>query len=131
MQIQRKTRSDCWPSRNCSEGSAYDRKKVSHFIPYVKNGLSHPDHLGESTFIFRGIRCNFSFFFSFFNVIKQLNWRCAASHLGLFCLPMSHKKDTRVILVQLSKLKPCFGHCTKKRLWIKVFNKIYVNFKPV
>ena len=27
--------------------------------------------------------------------------RFAGSHLGLFCLPMSHKKDARLILVNL------------------------------
>ena len=26
--------------------------------------------------------------------------RFAASHLGLFCLPMSHKKDARLVWVQ-------------------------------
>ena len=29
--------------------------------------------------------------------------RFAASHLGLFCLPMSHKKDTRCIWVKNSE----------------------------
>ena len=33
--------------------------------PYVTNGLSHPYHLDESTFIFRNIRSNFSFLFHF------------------------------------------------------------------
>ena len=28
--------------------------------------------------------------------------RFAASHLGLFCLPMSHKKDARLIWVNMS-----------------------------
>ena len=31
--------------------------------PLVMNGLSHPYHLDESTFIFRGFRCDFSFLF--------------------------------------------------------------------
>ena len=30
--------------------------------PLVTNGLSHPYHLDEFIFIFRGIRSNFSFF---------------------------------------------------------------------
>ena len=30
--------------------------------------------------------------------------RFAASHLGLFCLPMSHKKDARLIWVNKRKL---------------------------
>ena len=39
----------------------------SRFVlnPLVKNGLSHRYHLGESIFIFRGIRSNFSFLFHF------------------------------------------------------------------
>ena len=31
--------------------------------------------------------------------------RSAMSHLGLFCLPMSHKRDARLICVKLVKLK--------------------------
>ena len=60
----------------------------------MTNGVSHCYHLDESTFIFRCIRSNFSFLFPFFD-----ENRFAASHLGLFCLPMSHKKDARLILV--------------------------------
>ena len=33
--------------------------------------------------------------------------RFAASHLGLFCLPMSHKKDARLIWVNIVWL-PCY-----------------------
>ena len=71
--------------------------------PLVKNRLSHLDEstliLGESGVIFILI----SFFNNFF-VSKQNSpsWdaaktpRFAASHLGLFCLPMSHKKNARL-----------------------------------
>ena len=45
------------------------------------NGFSHRYHLGESTFIFRSIRSDFEFLFHF-------SLHSAASHLGLFCLPM-------------------------------------------
>ena len=39
---------------------------VKHPInPYVIKGHSHPYHLNESTFIFRGIKSNFSFSFHF------------------------------------------------------------------
>ena len=31
--------------------------------------------------------------------------RSASSHLKLFCLPMSHKRDARLICVKLVKLK--------------------------
>ena len=36
---------------------------------------------------------------------KALDWslRFAASHLGLFCLPISHKKDARLIWVNMSE----------------------------
>ena len=35
------------------------------FNPYVTNGFSHHYHLGESTFIYRGIRSDFSILFNF------------------------------------------------------------------
>ena len=35
------------------------------FKPLVTNGLPHPYHLDESTFLSRGIRSNFSFLFHF------------------------------------------------------------------
>ena len=38
--------------------------------PLVMNGLPNPYHLGESTFIFRGVRSNLSFF-SFFDEIQE------------------------------------------------------------
>ena len=72
--------------------------------PLLTNGLSHPYHLDESTFNFRGIRSDFSFLFHFSMTIMSANKiapdgtpRFAASHPGLFCLPMSHKKDARLI----------------------------------
>ena len=74
----------------------------------MKNGLSHPYHLDESTFIFRGIRSNFSFLFNLSMKFMPANRiapdgtpHFAMSHLGLFCLPMSHKKDARLIWVKL------------------------------
>ena len=72
----------------------------------MTNGLSHPYHLDESTSIFRDIRSEFSFLFNFSIKIFSANRKVpdgtphfAASHLGLFCLPMSHKKDARLIWV--------------------------------
>ena len=77
------------------------------FNPLVPNGLSHHYHLDESTLNFRGIRSNFSFLFHISIKIKIANRkaldgtpRFAASHLGLFCLLMSHKKDARLIWVK-------------------------------
>ena len=49
---------------------------------YGLSKLSHPYHLDASIFFVRDIRIFFSFLFHF-----------AASHLGLFCLPMSRKKN--------------------------------------
>ena len=73
------------------------------------NAISHPYHLDEPTFIF-------FVFISFFyenHVSKQNSPRWdtvfAASHLGPFCLPMSHKKDTMLIWV-----KDC---CGSKEAW--------------
>ena len=77
-----------------------------HFTPLVTNGLSHPYHLDESTLILRDTRCYFSFLFHFSMKRNKANRiapdgtpRFAASHLGLFCLPMSNKKDVRLIWV--------------------------------
>ena len=63
----------------------------------VTNGLYHRYHLDESTSIFRGIRSKFVFHFSM--KITSANRkasderpRFAASHLVLFCLPMSQKR---------------------------------------
>ena len=66
----------------------------------------HHYHLDESILIFLDIMSKFSFLFHFSMKIKIANRiatdgtpRFAASHLGLFCLPMSHKKDDRLIWV--------------------------------
>ena len=66
---------------------------------YLTYGFSHHYQLGESTFIFKGVRCEFEFLFHFSMNILYANRiapdgtpRFAASHLGLFCLPMSQKK---------------------------------------
>ena len=74
------------------------------FNPYLTNGFSRHYQLGESTFSFRGVRCDF-YVLSYFSmkflcanrVAPDGTSRSAASHLGLICLPMSHKKDTRLI----------------------------------
>ena len=68
----------------------------------VTNGLYHPYYSDESIFNFRGFRSNFTFSFHFSmkfvsvnRIVAEGTPRFAASHLGLFCLPMSHKKDAR------------------------------------
>ena len=75
--------------------------------PLVTNGISHPYHLDKSNFVFRGFSSNFSFLFHFSMKIKIADRitpdgtpRFAGSHLGLFRLPMSHKKDARLIWVK-------------------------------
>ena len=74
--------------------------------PLVTNGLSHLYHFDESTSIYRGIRSNFSFLFHFSmkflyadRKVPDGMLRFAASHLWLFCLPISHKKNARLIWV--------------------------------
>ena len=66
----------------------------------------HPYQLDKSTFISKGIRSDFSFLFHFPMKFMKANIiapdgtpRFAASHLVLFCLPMSHKKDAMLIWV--------------------------------
>ena len=80
-------------------------------MPYVKNGLSHHYHSGEPTFIYSGIRSKFLFLFHLsikFLLASRIapdgTPRVAASHLRLFCLPMSHTKDARFIWVNNSRL---------------------------
>ena len=66
--------------------------------PLVTNGFSHYYQLDESTFVLRGFGSIFvSFLFHFSMKFKRANRiapggtpRFAASHLGLFCLPMAH-----------------------------------------
>ena len=74
-----------------------------YFNPFLTNGFSHHYHLGEPTFVFKGIRSEFQLSYNFFMKILLANRiatdgtpRSAASHLGLFCLPMSHKRDARL-----------------------------------
>ena len=79
---------------------------LTFFIPLVPNGFYHPYHFDESISILRGIRSNFSIILHVLMRIMSANRlapdetpRYAASHLGLFCLPMSQKKDARLIWV--------------------------------
>ena len=73
----------------------------------MTNGLSHPYHLGESIFILGALRVFFIFvsFFDEIHVSKLIapdgTLRFAASHLELFCLPMSNENDARLIWVNV------------------------------
>ena len=78
----------------------------------MTNGLPHLYHLDESTFNFRGFGNDFLFLFHFSMKIMKANRiapdgtpRFAASHLGLFCFALSHKKDARLIWVEDAYLK--------------------------
>ena len=71
------------------------------FNPNRPNGFSQAYQMGESTFIFRGIRSNLSFLFKFSLKIKIANIltpdrtpRFATSHLGI-------KTDARFICVKV------------------------------
>ena len=79
----------------------------------MTNGISHPYNLDESTSILRDIRSNFSISFHFSMKNKIANRiapdgtpRFAASHLGLLCLTMSHKKDAMLLWVNNRTGKP-------------------------
>ena len=67
----------------------------------MTNGLANYYHSGESIFIIGGIRYDFISLFHVFMIAnrkaKDGMSRSGASHLGLYCLPLSHKKDTRLI----------------------------------
>ena len=83
----------------------FDKKSatIRHFIPYLTNVFSHHYHLDESIFIFRGVQCDF-YFLSHFSmkflcanrIVQDGTPRSAASHLGIFCLLMSYKRDDRL-----------------------------------
>ena len=86
-----------------------DIKLLSFWLlnPYLTSGFSHHYQLDESTFILRGVRSVvvFIIIFSHFSmkflcanrIASDGTPRSAASHLGLYCLPMSHKKDARLL----------------------------------
>ena len=70
------------------------------FNPYLTNGFSQYYHLDQSTFILGALGVILNFVSHFSMKFLQANRiapdgtpRSAASHLGLFCLPMSHKRD--------------------------------------
>ena len=74
----------------------------------VTNGLSNHYHLDKSTFVLGASGVFFFMLISFLMKFLKANRiapdgtpRFAASLLGLFCLPMSHKKDASLIWVNL------------------------------
>ena len=72
----------------------------------MPNVFSHPYQLDESISNFRVVGWYFSFLFKFKKILfansgeTDQTPRYAASDLVLHCLPMSHKKDARLIWVK-------------------------------
>ena len=101
--------------------------KIDIFNPLVTNGLSNPYHLDESTFVLRDIRSNFTFLFHFSMKFLQAN-RIApdgtphftASHLGLFSMPMSHKKGARFIWVMSFVILQTKEICQKSKFTVTI-----------
>ena len=70
----------------------------------MTNGLSDHYHFDESTFTFRGFKSIFLFHISMDvlsanRITPDGTPRFAATHLGRFFLPLSHKKAARLIWV--------------------------------
>ena len=89
------------------------RSPTSNINPYLTNGFSHHYQLGESTFICRRVRSDF-FLSNFSMKFLQANI-IAASHLELWCLPVSHKRDARLKSVNtrlLGRLMSCAASIT-------------------
>ena len=78
-------------------------------LTHFRHGFSHHYQLSECTFIFRCIRRDFNFSYKFLMKILFIANRIApdgmapsaASHLRLYCLPMSHNRDARLIRVKI------------------------------
>ena len=75
-----------------------------HINPFLTNGLAHHYHLGRSASSFQNSRSDFHFLFhssikflQAYRIAPDGTPRSAASHMGPICLPMSHKKDARLI----------------------------------
>ena len=77
------------------------------YIKYAYDEWTCPSlSFGRVHYDFRGIRSDFESLFHFLMKFLCTNRiapdgmpRSEASHLGLFCLPMSHKRDARLRLV--------------------------------
>ena len=77
---------------------------IYYVNPNTPCGPSYPCQLDESNFILGalGVIIHYYCFMIFMKanrIVPDGRPHFAASHLGLFCLPMSHKKDTRFIWV--------------------------------
>ena len=97
------------------------------FNPYMTNGFACHYHLGESTLIFRCIRSDITklthFLMSFLyanRIAPDGTPRSAASHLGLFCLPMSHKRVSVCLCPTKGIL---FAYVPQKGFCLPMFHK--------
>ena len=77
----------------------------------MMNGLAPRYHLGESTFILGTLGVIFNFSYKFFmkslfanRIAPDGTPQSVASHLGLYCLPMSHKKDARLTVYNITPI---------------------------
>ena len=71
----------------------YDKLIFKNMLNSLEtNGHPFPYYLDESTFNFRGVKGNAWFLFNVSMIFS-------ASHLGLFSLPLSRKKDARLMKI--------------------------------
>ena len=86
---------ETWNFVDIKNHEAYSIKFL--FNPFLTNEFSHHYQLGESTFIFRGVRSDDLFFISFFDEISLCKQNSPRWDAAFYCLPMSHKKDAKLI----------------------------------
>ena len=87
------------------------RVKIKFLNPFMPNVFSNPYQLDNSISNSRVVRWCFSVSFKILKKLLQANRRepdqtplFVASDLVLYCLPMSHKKDARLISVKNASL---------------------------
>ena len=74
-------------------------------FPFFIIWMSPLSFLGAAGVIFSFLFCFSMKFFKAKRIAPDIKPRFAASHLVLFCLPMSHKKDARLVCVNHSFIK--------------------------
>ena len=82
-------------------------------------GITHCYHSDESTFILGAsdVILNFYSLLQASRIATDETPHSAASHLGLYCLPMSHKETTRLIIKSSRNISPsrCFANNSRKQ----------------
>ena len=84
--------------------------EINYLNPYVTNGFSQLSY-GRAQFHFHvnQWRSLFNLFMNFLQANRRApdgKPHSVASNLGLYCLPMSHKKDARFITILPEGLQP-------------------------